>query len=42
MLAGLLIVNEGDAPGRPLGVEPAFILGRRAAAGRMNDSSNPF
>ena len=41
MLAGLLIVNEGDAPGRPPGVKPAFIFSRRAAAGKMNNSSNP-
>lgn len=33
LLAGLLIVNKGEAPGRPLGARPEFIVGRRAAAG---------
>lgn len=32
MLAGSLIVNEGDAPGRPLGADPEFIVDGRAAA----------
>ena len=26
LLAGLLIVNEGEAPGRPPGVEPRSLL----------------
>jgi len=33
LLAGLLTVNDDEAPGRPPGVKSEFIVGRRAAAG---------
>jgi len=33
LLAGLLTVNDDEAPGRPPGAELEFIVGRRAAAG---------
>jgi hypothetical protein len=35
MLAGSLIVNEGDVPGRPPGAEPEIIIDGRAAASTM-------
>lgn len=35
MLAGSLIVNKGDVPGRPPGADLEFILDGRAAASTM-------
>lgn len=32
LLAGLLTVNDDEAPGRPPGAESEFIVDRRAAA----------
>jgi hypothetical protein len=34
MLAGSLIVNEGDVPGRPPGADPTVIIDGRAAASK--------